>query len=880
MAVDVDINLNLEGTERSESLLKRMTDTIQAQRKELETLNRVGQLEGLKQGEREVNALTGRLAAMAKEMQHGSNESDELVKNLRDVANAAGLVEEKAENAAKAVAKIPSSGAVASTRHNRNARPSGVYFAGSGTTGDVAGDIGTLGSNLGSITGSSELAALGTIGDLVEGSLRLRGSVQELNQALALQSAANAAVQGSAAGAATGTTAAAGGLTALALAALPIVAVGAAIGAGFLILKDNIEDSKDALEATIKAEKDRTESIQRQREYLESLTLAENARQQKQNQQLIDDLFAEGEAIRAAFGDAAPGAGFASGLNQTANEMQRSGNIFKQVMGTVTDAVIHDSVDPLQTAVDDLEKINQQILDLQGKNADLAAVTPERADLEAAQDAIRILDEYGEEQKRLNELIQGGSEAVRGEIRSLEEQKRINKENIAIAREQRDTFEEGSAAFIALDNRIDDYIDANREIDNQLIQLRGSTLDAAQAVDEQARATERAKKAIEDAAKAFDEAVSVFEKADSELKDGVQARIKAQADVVKAENAIADVQAKRAADDTRNAERAAAEQNILDQIENAKRVSAAAKVADNIGRIRDEGYAKEQDITAKFLNDSAKALNDYNAQVEDLNAKFQTEDLRATEDYNIQRFRLARDLETGLFEAARNNDVSSFITQRRRGAAQIGDLDTDFAIDRRRAGEDQGSNLQDLRESFEAERAERQAAAQQSIAQTRAEVQERIATEQAGAVQRITQEQVLQQQLADLRAMYAQEDFLARRAEEDMRLREQVANAQIRFGLAQQTERLLADQAAIAGRNVGIMLINGFVNGVNQYQNAVAAAGFGAAGSIFQNFNFGNIQVGNGMTPPQVKAEIKTAVQAGIDQMGKRGGTVFRTREA
>lgn len=867
MSIDVDINLNLEGTEKSEALLKRMTETLEAQRQEFERINRAGRLEGLQQGEKEVQALTSRLASMANQLRSGADETDELVKGLREVAKASSLVEEKAEGAAKAVRSIPAAGGMA-----RGGSPQGVLYAGSGTVGDVSGDVGTIASNLAGLTGNQNFAVLGGLGDVIEGTLRLRGSAEELAPRLFGQAAANTAVEGT-------SVAATGGVASFALALAPLAAAGAAAAGAIYLINKSSDDAEAAFVKQAEAERKRTDALIEQRRILESMDAG-------QIQSKISEIEANNRTYTEARDKAIENLANATNNADLAEKLREANN-----SGEITDALmkgfapagvaleawnrtILDTDGAISAARDEVEKYKQQLEESSEALANYNAVLKEAQAIqffnERAGELIQTQRDLAEaEEWRLDVLKQSG-DTIRDNIAELERDNKRREESNRILEgraeglaetEQKEAYELLQAEIAANNAALD-------ENSEKLAYLTGTALEAARATERMAAATE-----------AFTEAVDEFERVDAEFKSSVQDRIKAQADTIRAENALAEVQAKRLEDDTRNAERARQEQSILDQIDAAKQVAAAAKVADNVAKIRDDGYAKEADITADYLNDTAKALRDYNKSVSELNRDFERDDLREIEDYNLSRFRLARDLETGLFEAARKNDVSSFITQRARGANQIGDFDTDFNKDQRRDIEDRDESLKDLRANLQAESAERANAAQLAIQQTRAEVQQRIAVEQEGAIQRITQVEILQQRLAELDALHAAEDEQRRRAEQDKALRDNAANADIRYGQALQTEAILRNQAAIAGQNVGIAFLNTAVETITRGLNAFGFDNAGRGGTS-NNFNFSGMQIGAGVSPDYVKDQVRQGVQAGIDQTGKRGGTVFRIREA
>jgi hypothetical protein len=177
----------------------------------------------------------------------------------------------------------------------------------------------------------------------------------------------------------------------------------------------------------------------------------------------------------------------------------------------------------------------------------------------------------------------------------------------------------------------------------------------------------------------------------------------------------------------------------------AQAYDAAVARNQKIKEITAQGHAADIQAQQKFMENQQKLL-----------AGYIKAEQNATEDYSRERVRKLEDLYNTLNDLASKRDVAGFVNARRSGMQDIGrgDSDAGFAAQRRRA-------------DYEAQAAEQQAAFNKESAQREAQLQQRLEQERNAGNQVVKQADIVQKQIADLRARYAEQDLRARRAAED-----------------------------------------------------------------------------------------------------------------
>ncbi len=185
----------------------------------------------------------------------------------------------------------------------------------------------------------------------------------------------------------------------------------------------------------------------------------------------------------------------------------------------------------------------------------------------------------------------------------------------------------------------------------------------------------------------------------------------------------------------------------------AQAYDAAVARNQKLKEITAQGHAADIAAQQKFMEGQQKLLANY------LKAE-----QNATEDYSRERVRKLEDLYNTLNNLASQRDVAGFVNARRSGMTDIGRGDTDagIAAQRRRA-------------EYDAAAAEQAAAFAKENAQREQQLQQRLEQERNAGQQQIKQADIVQRQIADLRARYAEQDLRARRTAEDATYQQTVA---------------------------------------------------------------------------------------------------------
>lgn len=217
-----------------------------------------------------------------------------------------------------------------------------------------------------------------------------------------------------------------------------------------------------------------------------------------------------------------------------------------------------------------------------------------------------------------------------------------------------------------------------------------------------------------------------------------------------------------------------------------------AQVAKNqkIKELEAQGNAANIAAQQKHMADQQKLLAGY------LNAE-----KIATEDYSRARVRRLEDLYNTLSGLAAQRDVAGYVNARASGLTGIGreDADAGLASSRRRDAFD--SQSKELEAAFAKENATRQAQLNQQLQQ-----------QQNAGQQQLRQADIVNRQIADLRARYAEQDLQARRREEDASYRQTVTILQ---------QKRMDELKITAGAAAGV------INFISQIRDAATRLGSG-----------------------------------------------------
>lgn len=239
----------------------------------------------------------------------------------------------------------------------------------------------------------------------------------------------------------------------------------------------------------------------------------------------------------------------------------------------------------------------------------------------------------------------------------------------------------------------------------------------------------------------------------------------------------------------------------------------AAKTSEAINDIRRDASKHEIEIIEQTTEDAAAAWKDFRQDISKFNADWMRSELRAIQDFNLSQKRLREDTEADLKQAALDNDVNAFLAARDSAVTQLSRNSEDFTIERQRSKEDRDLQLAEMQVAFQEQQAERQRQAQETLNTIRQETNERIKIENDAANGRLSQVQALEQQLAQLRERFAQENkaLQERFNQEDYNARITALNQTLEINRTNYQQ--LEQQTARLAYNVGVAAANGFFAG-------------------------------------------------------------------
>jgi hypothetical protein len=469
---------------------------------------------------------------------------------------------------------------------------------------------------------------------------------------------------------------------------------------------------------------------------------------------------------------------------------QQTQKAASQLSGAITGAtdairiVATGTREDVQKAIDDARQnlailqqqrdVNQRVIDQWARSFGIAAgaieaLVPAAGPIREARDAVTEFDKQIAQNETsitvLTDALDANATAAQDAAAAT---RRLNEQYISDA-------EKGIAAFVEQQRRIrtwttDQTAARIQEIDDEIAVTRASWSDlrlqlaagseeaeaARVAFENRIASLVREKRSLEElvapAARAREAAESA-KKAEEEL---AATREKLVADLARTTEQLANAESaerKRQADVARQAERDSIVKGFEARIDAAQAAEDAAEQERDLADARVEATAALADLDAEYMADSIKALQDYLLEA-----------ARLQEDHYTAIRRMGEDLVTDLTDLAAQRDVAGFVRRRRQGETDISRASEDFGTDARRRAEDFARANAERQAQYAQERAERQRQAQERIAQIRAEGQ---------AIQ--TESERLQEELAALRARWADED---RQRENDERARaaaEQIA---------------------------------------------------------------------------------------------------------
>lgn len=616
------------------------------------------------------------------------NEVNEMTDDLRIAAKAIDLQADQMDSAAKSAKQL--SGALDDVGKSA-AKATGT--SGKRSMGSIDRQFGQAASG---ITGIGQAAGFGTQAQAIAAPLRLGGDIADVAENLPLLSAQITAMGASAAAAA----------VPIGLIAVPLVA----IGAGLFFLNNQLKDDEKSIRDLIRAEDDRISSLKNIRQIVESTTAANIQQRQQEISEEIDLRKKASEELTQVTHDTV----------RDMSEIGRNLTIFKDNVG-------------LGGALDDsneqLKKNEEIIRDLTKQQEDYNAALAQRQELERLtkifDDATAAASGYVdslEERARIeldvqNQLDNATSEGVDNRItelkRSIEQEERIQADLNA---RLEDLYKARAAATTQAE--VND-VAAKIEVLNEASRQTADSL--AKQNDELARfefiikpvieAREEELKRINDAAEAL---ARISKAREDELKELTKQRDQHAKDLEKIDADIVKFDldaAKRRKEVGRSSQLDALNQRL----EGAKAQEEAAK-----------NQAKIADINAEYMASELEATK-----------QFQEQESRLTEDYNRDRLRQIDALNAELLDAARANDVVSFLRAQRKGETAL-----------RRGAEDFGTDAGRRTGDFLSERT-------QARDERLAQLAELRVTNDA----HVNEVQRIEQQIKDMRARFAQEDL-------------------------------------------------------------------------------------------------------------------------
>jgi hypothetical protein len=184
----------------------------------------------------------------------------------------------------------------------------------------------------------------------------------------------------------------------------------------------------------------------------------------------------------------------------------------------------------------------------------------------------------------------------------------------------------------------------------------------------------------------------------------------------------------------------------------AQEYDAAVAKNTKIADIQKQANTAEIEAQSKFFESQQKLL-----------ANYLKSEKEATEDYSLQRVRALEDMYAQLSNLASQRDVAGFVNARASGMTNLGRNDQDFGIEAQRR-----------KASYEQAAQEQVAAYAKENTARQQQLQQRLQQEQQAGQQAVKQADIVNKQIADLRAQYAAQDLRARRASEDATYRQTV----------------------------------------------------------------------------------------------------------
>lgn len=210
--------------------------------------------------------------------------------------------------------------------------------------------------------------------------------------------------------------------------------------------------------------------------------------------------------------------------------------------------------------------------------------------------------------------------------------------------------------------------------------------------------------------------------------------------------------AKALEDQRRSDAREAQEAALQGQIDAARERESVKDDAAEIAKIKADAAASEQALTQSFMNDSLKALKD-----------FQTNESRMQQDYDLARRREMEDLYNDLMGFASQRDVAGFIARQRAGNLSLARGAESYSIGAGRRAED-----------FAAAQEERARAFEEQLAQERQNAADELAAKREAGKKIVLESEQLEKQLSDLKAKWAAEDRARERKAAEAEYNQQV----------------------------------------------------------------------------------------------------------
>ena len=275
------------------------------------------------------------------------------------------------------------------------------------------------------------------------------------------------------------------------------------------------------------------------------------------------------------------------------------------------------------------------------------------------------------------------------------------------------------------------FVERARELNAGMSQLEQRSAELHDVILPLAAARDAENQALANTAILLDEHAAALE--------AEQAAINAHKDaVLDAQDEFWEFTSNRIKEALQAAARELQESQLIDAIDAAKQAEHAAAFQAELTSIREDGLEREATLLTRYNDQRLKLVEEFNkARV------------RAEQDFARTIERLNRDKR----ETELRRDVVGFLAVQR----QVGEAQEDFQTGRERAREDLRDRLRELEHGHTRE-----------ISQLHNQINEKLAAQQAGAEQELSQSQQLQQQLADLRQSWREQDAAAqRRAEFD-----------------------------------------------------------------------------------------------------------------